>query len=126
MLKYSKRFTKEEKIRILSESSEGGLTLSELARKYQISPHTLYNWRNTMKRQMEDPLNPAELLYEIRSLKIENSRLKQTVADQALDITTLKQWNDFVKKKLREEKLNFQRNSLAQKKSKSPKKDSVS
>ena len=76
MLKYSKRFTKEEKIRILSESSEGGLTLSELARKYQISPHTLYNWRNTMKRQTEDPLNPAELLYEIRSLKIENSRFK--------------------------------------------------
>ena len=89
MLKYSKRFTKEEKVRILSESSEGGLTLSELAQKYQISPHTLYNWRNTIKRQTEYPLNPAKLLYEIRSLKIEISHLKQTVTNQSLNITTI-------------------------------------
>ena len=50
-----------------------------------------------------------ELLGEIERLKAENSRLKHTVADQALDITTLKQWNEFMKKKWREERLSSQR-----------------
>ena len=52
-------------------------------------------------------LCPKELLSEIERLKVENSRLKHTVADQALDITTLKQWNEFMKKKWREEKLSL-------------------
>ena len=60
-------------------------------------------------KKKEEVLDPKEFLSEIEHLKSENSRLKHTVADQALDITTLKQWNEFMKKKLREEKLNLQK-----------------
>jgi len=66
-----------------------------------------------------------QLLSEIEQLKRENSRLKHTAAEQALDITTLKQWNDFIKKKLREEKRNSQKNSLNQKLLKSQNGDSA-
>ena len=82
-----------------------------------------------MKTQDEDKkisLDTEQLLGEIDQLKRENSRLKHTVAEQALDISTLKQWNDFIKKKLREEKLNSQKNSLNQKPSKSQNGDSAS
>ena len=75
-----------------------------------------------MRKQEKGSLDPAELLHEIESLKIENSRLKQTVTDQTLDISTLKQWRSFVKKKLRKEKLDSQRNSSVKRPSKSSKK----
>ena len=74
----------------------------------------------------EISLDAEELLKEIEQLKRENSRLKHTVAEQALDLSTLKQWNDFIKKKLREEKLSSQKSSLDQASSKSQNGDCVS
>ena len=53
MLKYPKRFTKEKKLSILSEHLEGGVSISELSRKYQVSAHSIYNWRNAMKKEQE-------------------------------------------------------------------------
>ena len=130
MLKYPKRFTKEQKRNILSEHFEEGLSISELSRKHQVSAHAIYKWRNAMKKQQDEDktisLDTEQLLEEIEQLKRENSRLKHTVADQALDISTLKQWNDFIKKKLREEKLSSQKNSLKQEFCKSQNGDSVS
>ena len=81
-----------------------------------------------MKEQQENQisLDPAELLCEIEQLKRENSRLKHTVAEQALDVSTLKQWNNFIKKKFREEKLNSQKSSLNQKSSGSQNEGSAS
>jgi len=130
VLKYPKRFTKDQKASILAEYVKEGLSISELSRKYQVSAHTIYKWRNAMKEQQAEDkkvsLDTDQLLSEIEQLKKENSRLKHTVAEQALDITTLKQWNDFIKKKLREEKLNLQKNSLNQKLLKSQKGGSAS
>ena len=119
MLKYPKRYTKDQRASILSEHLKEGLSISELSRKYQVSVHTIYKWRNAMREQQDEDkkisLDTDQLLSEIEQLKRENSRLKHTVAEQALDISTLKQWNDFIKKKLREEKQNSQKNSLNQK-----------
>ena len=128
MLKYPKRFTKEERSSILSEHLKEGVSISELSRKYQVSAHSIYNWRNAMKKEEEKEisLDVEELLKEIEQLKRENSRLKHTVAEQALDLSTLKQWNDFIKKKLREEKLSSQKSSLDQVSSKSQNGDCVS
>lgn len=129
MLKYPKRFTKGQKASILSEHLEEGLSISELSRKYQVSAHSIYKWRNAMKDQQEEDkkisLDTDQLLSEIEQLKRENSRLKHTVAEQALDISTLKQWNDFIKKKLREEKRSSQKSSLKQKLLKSQSEGSV-
>lgn len=110
MYRFHKRVPKNQKLMILSEHFNSGVSISELSRKYQVQPATLYKWREQMKKK-EDPLDPKELLSEIEHLKSENSRLKHTVADQALDITTLKQFNEFMKKKLREEKVNLPKSS---------------
>lgn len=67
MLKYTRRFTREQKSVILLEHLEGGVSISELSRKYQVSPHTIYIWRRAMKKREEDvvSLEPSELLSEI-------------------------------------------------------------
>ncbi len=36
MLRYARRFTREQKLVILSEHLEGGVSISELSRKYQV------------------------------------------------------------------------------------------
>ena len=66
MLKYSRKRTREEKACILLENSEGGVSLSELARKYQVSPHTLYNWRNAMRKREKEPLDPADRRFAVK------------------------------------------------------------
>ena len=95
MLKYPKRFTKDQKTSILSEHLKEGLSISELSRKYQLSAHIIYKWRNAMKEPQDEnrkiSLDTDQLLSEIEQLKRENSRLKHTVAEQALDLSTLKQ-----------------------------------
>ena len=116
MERFSKRVLKDQRFLILSEHFKGGLSISELSRKYQVHATTIYQWRREQMRREEKSAgwDLEELLSEIKRLKVENSRLKHTVADQALDITTLKQWNEFVKKKLREERLSLQRNISGQ------------
>lgn len=128
MDRFAKRVSKNQRFLILSEHFQGGLSISELSRKYQIQAATIYQWRREKMRREKKAtgLDPEELLLEINRLKVENSRLKHTVADQALDITTLKQWNEFMKKKWREEKLSLQKNLSSTAQRSAVKKDFVS
>lgn len=128
MDRFAKRVSKNQRFLILSEHFQGGLSISELSRKYQIQATTIYQWRREKMRREKKAteLDPEELLLEINRLKVENSRLKHTVADQALDITTLKQWNEFMKKKWREEKLSLQKNLSTTAQRSAVKKDFVS
>lgn len=43
---------KAQKISILNELNISGITLSELARQYQISSVALYRWRKTMNKEI--------------------------------------------------------------------------
>ena len=52
-------FTKIQKISILNELSLSGVSLSELARKYQISPVVLYKWRKKMDINQESDCSDA-------------------------------------------------------------------
>ncbi len=128
MDRFSKKISKNQRFLILSEHFQGGLSISELSRKYQIQAATIYQWRREKMRREKKAtgLDQEELLLEINRLKVENSRLKHTVADQALDITTLKQWNEFMKKKWREEKLNLQKSLSSTAQRSAVKKDFVS
>ena len=59
---------------ILSEHFNDGLSVSELSRKYQIQPATIYKWREKMKKKEEKPsFDSKQLLEEIKCLKQGNS-----------------------------------------------------
>ena len=81
-----KRFTEEQIVKVLHEA-EAGIPIKELARKYGMTEQTFYRW----KKQFGG-LGVNELR-ELRKLREENRRLKQIVADQALDIVMLKDIN---------------------------------
>jgi putative transposase len=84
-----KRHTEEQIIGVLKES-EAGANTAELCRRHGISEGTFYKWKAKFGG-ME--VSDAKRL---RALEDENRKLKQLVADQALDNLVLK---DLLKKK---------------------------
>ena len=81
-----KRYTEEQIIRILKEA-EAGVSVADLTRKHWVSEGTYYRWKSKFGG-ME--VGDARRLKELED---ENRRLKRIVADQALDITMLKDVN---------------------------------
>ena len=77
------RFTEEQIIGVLKEG-EAGVPVQELSRKHGICDQTYYRWKAKY-----GGLEVSEAR-RLRSLEEENRRLKQMVAEQALDIQALK------------------------------------
>ena len=77
------RFSEEQIIGILKQSEAGAKT-SDLCRQHGISAATFYSWRSKFGGM---DVGEAKRL---KQLEEENAKLKRIVADQALDITMLK------------------------------------
>jgi putative transposase len=78
-----KRFSEEQIVRVLQEIREGK-TIVETSRRYGVTENTIYNWR----KKYGDITAPQ--LRRLKELETENRRLKEIVADQALDNKSLK------------------------------------
>jgi putative transposase len=79
-----KRYTEEQIIAVLKEG-EAGAKVAELCRKYGMSDASYYNWKAKYAGMTISDLK------RLKSLEAENRRLKQIVAEQALDNLTLKE-----------------------------------
>ena len=80
----AKQYTEEQIIAVLKEG-EAGAKVSDLCRKHGMSSATYYNWKTKYAG-----LSVSELR-RLKALEEENRRLKQIVADQALDNRALKE-----------------------------------
>ena len=84
-----KRHTPEQIVRKLHEADAelaAGASIPEIARKLGISEATLHRWRNQYYGGMK-----ADAMKHLKELEAENARLKKIVADQAVDISILKE-----------------------------------
>ena len=80
----TKRYSTEQIISILQEA-DSGIAVKDLCRKHGVSDATIYNWKSKFG---DMTVSDARRLKE---LETENQRLKQLVADQALDNRILKE-----------------------------------
>lgn len=78
------RYSEEQIVGILKEA-EAGISVAELCRKYGMSDATYYNWKAKYGGMT------ASDLKKLRQYEDENRKLKQMVAEQALDIRALKE-----------------------------------
>ena len=98
-------FTKEQKISILNELNIKGVSLSELARKYQISSVILYRWRKRMDMDMGMDRGSAAssnyqcIISELEKTKQENEHLKKALGELAMEKQILKTANEVLKKR---------------------------
>ena len=78
-----KRYTEEQIIQVLREGEAGART-ADLCRKFGISDATYYNWKAKYAGMTVSDVK------RLKALEDENRRLKQIVAEQALDNKALK------------------------------------
>jgi putative transposase len=83
----AKRFSVEQIVAKLREAERRraqGLTIPQSCKRLGISEQTFYRWRIKYGALKEDEAQ------RLKALEQENSRLKKIVAEQALDISLLK------------------------------------
>lgn len=89
-----KRFTAEEKIRIVLEGLRGEIPVSELCRRENVTTVTYYKWskafldagKNGLTLDTKRDANSEE----VKRIKGENDALKRAVAEQILEVQRLK------------------------------------
>lgn len=81
---HRRRWSKEEKLLILKESEEKGVTIT--LRKHEISHATYYQWKNKVSLFGEDSLGASSSKPDpmLKQLKKENIKLKQLLAEKEL------------------------------------------
>jgi transposase len=89
-----KKFSSEEKIRIVLEVLKGDDSIAETCRREGINPNLYYRWSKDFfeagkKRLQGDTVREANSL-EVNNLRDENEQLKQLVAELSLKNRVLK------------------------------------
>ena len=89
-----RRYTPEEKIRIVLEGFRREVTVNDLCRREGIKPHSYYAWTKEFmeagkERLARDTVRDATQ-QEVYQLKRENGELKQLVGDLSLEVYRLK------------------------------------
>ena len=89
-----RKFTPEEKVRIVLEGFRREVTVRELCRREGINPNIYYSWLKDFmeagkSRLQRDTVRDATK-FEVENLKRENTRLKQLVGELSLDMYVLK------------------------------------
>ena len=89
-----RKYTPEEKIRIVLEGFRREVTVNDLCRREGIKPHSYYSWTKEFmeagkERLSRDTVRDATR-QQVEQLKRENGELKQLVADLSLEAYRLR------------------------------------
>lgn len=87
MKKHRKKWTAEEKEKIILYSDEHGV--SNAVREFNVSSVSIYNWKEKFDQMGKEGLSPGSMTEQERELKLlrrENQALKRLVAEKELAI----------------------------------------
>ncbi len=89
-----RKFSAEEKIRIVLDGLKGEVSIAELCRREGISPNLYYNWSKEFleagKRRLMGDTQREATGGQVTELKRENQHLKELVAELSLKNRVLK------------------------------------
>ena len=86
MSRQRRKWTEAEKLQIIQEAEQNGLT--ETLRRHNVAQSPFHRWRRAYNGEGMDGLKPKYKTIdpEVRRLQQENERLKKIIAKQALEI----------------------------------------
>ena len=89
-----KQYSAEEKIRTVLDGLRGEATIAELCRREGITQSLYYNWSTEFfeagKRHLASDTSRAATSTEVKDLRRQSQKLKEVVAEQALELRLLK------------------------------------
>ncbi len=97
-----RRFSPEEKRRLLDESVKPGESISTVARRYGISPSVMFGWRKAMEAgattglKAEEPLVPAS---EVKQLRAQLRELERLLGRKTQEAEILKEALEIAREK---------------------------
>lgn len=87
-----KKYTKEEKLEIVKQSLDEDESVTGLAKRYGLSPNTIYNWRSRyynemgiepegqgVKQMTEEERRISKLKKQLREVELERDILKKAI-----------------------------------------------
>jgi len=89
-----RRWSVAEKIRIVQECEQPGMSVSYVARKYDLAPNMLFRWRRLMREgglsaiQANEPVIGAS---EVRRLKNRIRELERLLGKKTMEVEILKE-----------------------------------
>lgn len=87
--KYIKNFTAEYKTKVVLELLESETTISQLSKKYEITPKTIQNWKKQFFRNASVAFEPAKVVSEykaeIEELKTQNDELAKALGKTTVE-----------------------------------------
>ncbi len=104
MSKKRRQFSVEQKLQIIQEADQEGVT--QTLRKHNLSHSVFLRWKNQFNSGGAGSLKPQynKMDPELRALKEENARLKKIIGNQALELefkTKLLKKSDAYERKLK-------------------------
>jgi transposase len=90
-----RRFTAEQKLEILSEAAQPGVTVSEVCRRHSLTPSALYRWRavaqdgSAVALKRDAQRAPRKDDAEVRH-KVEMDRMRAVIAEITAENLELK------------------------------------
>lgn len=87
-----RRYTVEQKRALLGEASKPGASVSEVARRYGISPSLMFLWRRAMDDATDKSLKSNERLVpesEVKKLKARIRELERALGRKTMDVEIL-------------------------------------
>ncbi len=104
MSKKRRQFSVEQKLQIIQEADQEGVT--QTLRKHNLSHSVFLRWKNQFNSGGAGSLKPQynKMDPELRALKEENARLKKIIGNQALELefkTELLKKSDAYERKLK-------------------------
>jgi len=88
-----RRWTAEQKRALVEETEQVGMSISVVARKYEINPSQLFTWRRLMRQGAlvaagsEEPVVPVS---EVKALKTKIRELERLLGKKTMEVEILK------------------------------------
>ena len=86
-----RRWSVAEKIRLVEETLEPGMSVSFVARKYGLSPSLLFKWRQRMAEGGREAVRADDIVIGVRQLEERIRELERLLGRKTLEVEILKE-----------------------------------
>ena len=97
-----RRWTAEEKREMVEEAEQPGMSISAVARKYDVHPNLLFTWRRLMREGALEAVRRDERVVPISEVKLLKARIRElerTLGKKTLEVEILKEALEIAREK---------------------------